>query len=235
MQSGGELVFHDWGQIEYSQAWQMQEKWFNEKVDLKFNGGQPQNDFILCEHFPVYTLGRHGKENNMLMTDEQLEQIGAKLFKIDRGGDITFHGLGQIVGYPIIDLEQFGLGLKAYIRILEEIIIRTIAEWGIVGQRLQGATGVWVNLNEPTKNSPDTLSLSIPRWTKICAIGVRASRYVTMHGFALNVNTDLRYFTYINPCGFTDKGVTSLKQLTGLEIDINKVKEVIKKYAKMML
>lgn len=225
MQNRVDLVFQDWGLVEYGEAWQRQETLFDEKIEKKIEGIRPENDFILCEHLPVYTLGRHGRSENMLVSEEQLSAIGAKLFFINRGGDITFHGPGQIVGYPIIDLEQFGLGLKAYIYNIEEVIIRTIAHWGISGYRLAGATGVWIDQKAPligTELSPN------PHWAKICAIGVRASRYVTMHGFALNVNTDLRYFNYINPCGFTDKGVTSLKQLTGKTVDMEEVKTVIK-------
>ena len=173
----------------------------------------------MCEHYPVYTLGRHGKAENMLLSAERLQTIGASLYRIDRGGDITFHGPGQVVGYPIIDLEQWHLGLKQYIWTIEEIIIRTVADYGIHGERSEGATGVWVK-KEGLISRNTVLE-------KICAIGVRASHYVTMHGFALNVNTDLRYFDYINPCGFTDRGVTSISRLIGQPVDIEDVKKKI--------
>ena len=154
-----------------------------------------------------------------MISDQQLRAIGATFVKIDRGGDITYHGPGQIVGYPIFDLESLNLGLKAYINRLEQLIIDVIALYGIKGDRLEGATGVWLD--------PDT-----PNARKIAAIGVRASRFVTMHGFALNVNTDLKYFSYINPCGFVDKGVTSMAEELGTEIDINEVKQQIFQHAK---
>ncbi len=201
-----QIQYIDWKTMPYAEAWEQQQTLFNNKIQAKMQGEKPSCDFILVEHLPVYTLGKHGKESNMLLSEEALRNIGAELYHIDRGGDITYHGPGQITGYPIFDLEQLGIGLKQYIFNIEEVIIRVIAEYGIVGERVAGATGVWVGNN------------------KICAIGVRASRYVTMHGFALNVNTDLRYFTYINPCGFTDKGVTSLQQELGREVPMEEVK-----------
>ncbi len=203
------INYIDWGIVPYVEAWKQQETLFNSKIQAKMQGAKPTCDFILVEHLPVYTLGKHGKASNMLLTAEALRGVGAELFHIDRGGDITYHGPGQITGYPIFDLEQLGIGLKQYIYTLEEMIIRVLAKYGIQGFRVEGATGVWVGNN------------------KICAIGVRASHYVTMHGFALNVNTDLGYFSYINPCGFTDKGVTSLQQELGREVPIEEVKKAL--------
>ncbi len=210
----GQIIdYVDWGTVPYAEAWERQEVLFNSKIQAKMQGETPSCDFILVEHLPVYTLGKHGKASNMLLSEEALKNIGAELFQIDRGGDITYHGPGQITGYPIFDLEQLGIGLKQYIYNIEETIIHVLADYGIQGGRIEGATGVWVQ---------GEASNVLPR--KICAIGVRASRYVTMHGFALNVNTDLRYFSYINPCGFTDKGVTSLQQELGHEVPIEEVK-----------
>lgn len=218
----------DWGLVDYLTAWQRQQQIFDSKVSRKLIHSRDaqndsiltlDNDFILCQHPHVYTLGRNGNLHNLLISDQQLRAIGATFVKIDRGGDITYHGPGQIVGYPIFDLESLNLGLKAYINRLEQLIIDVIALYGIKGDRHEGATGVWLD--------PDT-----PNARKIAAIGVRASRFVTMHGFALNVNTDLKYFSYINPCGFVDKGVTSMAEELGTEIDINKVKQQIFQHAK---
>ncbi len=203
----GQIQYIDWGVVHYAEAWERQQALFNDKIQAKMQGVKPSCDFILVEHLPVYTLGKHGKASNMLLSEEALQRVGAELYHIDRGGDITYHGPGQITVYPIFDIEQLGIGLKQYIYNIEEVIIRVLADYGIQGFRIDGATGVWVGNN------------------KICAIGVRASRYVTMHGFALNVNTDLRYFSYINPCGFTDKGVTSLQQELGHEVPIEEVKQ----------
>lgn len=169
---------------------------------------------LLVEHPPVYTLGKSGRAENLLVAKEALEAMGAQFFHIDRGGDITFHGPGQLVCYPILDLERIGLSLRAYVDALEEAVIRTVAGYGIAAGRMKGASGVWIE----EKGCP-------PR--KICAIGVRASRYVTMHGFALNVSTDLGWFARINPCGFTDRGVTSLACETGRETAMAAVKERI--------
>ena len=202
----------DWELIPYSEAWSRQTEWFDALVHAKQNGESYENRIIFCEHPHVYTLGRSGKENNMLLGEEQLKAIGATLYHIDRGGDITYHGPGQLVCYPILNLEEFGLGLKEYVHLLEEAVIRVCASYGVVAGRLEKATGVWLE--------GDT-----SRARKICAIGVRISHYVTMHGLALNVNTDLRYFSYIHPCGFIDKGVTSLQQELGRSIDMAEVKE----------
>lgn len=211
-----ELNITDCGVIEYAEAWDRQKILFERLLAAKAGDQNAINTAInvlmLCEHPHVYTLGKSGVADNMLIGDEFLTQIGAKYFKTDRGGDITYHGYGQLVGYPILELEQYGLQLKEYINRLEQTIIDTIAEYGIVGGRLDGATGVW--LDSDTSNA-----------RKIAAIGVKASRYVTMHGFALNVNTDLRYFSYINPCGFVDKGVTSIAKELGREVDFAEVKQ----------
>lgn len=197
--------------IEYSRAWDEQRALFDALSAAKKSSFAGDNYLLLCEHPHVYTLGRSGAESNMLVDDAFLKSIGATYFKTDRGGDITYHGYGQLVGYPILDLEAFRLGLKDYIDLLEESVIRTVADYGIVSGRLEGATGVWIEADTSCAR-------------KICAIGVKASRYVTMHGFALNVNTDLKYFSYINPCGFVDKGVTSIEKETGRKVDFGEVK-----------
>ena len=209
----GNIVTEDWGLIDYAEAWQRQESLFSQRLEQKAAGDVSALDrIILCEHPHVYTLGRSGKAANMLMTDEQLKRIGAAYYHIDRGGDITYHGPGQLVCYPILDLERYGLGLKEYIHLIEEAVIHVCSGYGIEAGRLEKATGVWLDAHGP-------------RARKICAIGVRSSRYVTMHGLALNVNTDLRYFSYINPCGFVDKGVTSIAKELGCEVLMVDVKQ----------
>lgn len=185
----------DCGIIEYGEAWDMQKQIFNSLIDKSSS----QNVLLYCEHPHVYTLGKSGHADNLLVSDEFLHSIDACYFKTDRGGDITYHGYGQLVGYPIINISDYNIGLRDYIDIVERSIISTISKFGIEGYRIEGATGVWVNERGTDK--------------KICAIGVKASRYITMHGFALNVNTDLTYFNYINPCGFTEKGVTSISKI----------------------
>lgn len=206
------LELSDWNLIPYAEAWTRQTEWFDALLEAKQAGKECVNRVVMCEHPHVYTLGRSGKESNMLLSAGQLERIGATLFHIDRGGDITYHGPGQLVCYPILNLEEFSLGLKEYVHLLEEAVIRLCASYGIAAGRLPKATGVWLE--------GDT-----PRARKICAIGVRSSRFVTMHGLALNVNTDLRYFSYIHPCGFVDKGVTSLQQELGRALPMTEVKE----------
>lgn len=201
-----------WGTIPYREAWSRQQELFDKLVHQRDSGETCENRLIFCEHPHVYTLGRHGKEANMLLREEQLKQIGAELFHIDRGGDITYHGPGQLVCYPILNLEDFRLGLKDYIHALEEAVIRVCASYGIESGRVAGATGVW--LDTGTKNE-----------RKICAIGVRSSHFITMHGLALNVNTDLRYFSYIHPCGFINKGVTSISRELGHEVAMDEVRE----------
>lgn len=210
-------TIEDWGIIAYADAWKRQTEWFDALVEAKRNQQPYTNKIVMCQHPPVYTLGRSGKEANMLMSEEQLERLGASLYHIDRGGDITFHGPGQLVCYPIVNLEDFGLGLKEYVHVLEEAVIAVCAHYGIEAGRVDKATGVWIDGDGP-------------RARKICAIGVRSSHYVTMHGLALNVNTDLRYFSYINPCGFVDKGVTSLQKELGREVDMDEVKKRLERY-----
>lgn len=222
------VVYKDIGLKDYKETWDYQVDIFTELVVSKKNGTDGEDwdnktlpgTLIFVEHPHVYTLGKSGTENNLLLDYTQLEKKGASFYRIDRGGDITYHGPGQIVGYPIFDLETLNTGLKDYIFKLEEAIIRTLREFGISGSRLERGTGVWI---EPGSKE---------RARKICAIGVRASRYITMHGFAFNVNTDLSWFNNINPCGFTDKGVTSLSKELGAEQDITLVKSVVKKYLK---
>ena len=185
---------------------------FNALLEAKAQGRTGENRLFFCEHQPVLTIGKSGKDTNLLIPEEQLVQRGISFYHINRGGDITYHGPGQITGYPVFDLDTWKLGLKQYIDRLEETIIRFLAIYGIKGERLAGATGVWIDPGVPRKAR------------KICAIGVKSSRFVTMHGFALNINTDLDYFSLINPCGFKDKGVTSLEKEMGMEQDFEEAK-----------
>jgi lipoyl(octanoyl) transferase len=170
---------------------------------------------LFCEHPHVYTLGKSGSESNLLLNQELLKEKGATFFRTNRGGDITYHGPGQIVGYPILNLEAFGIGIRKYIELLEEAVILLLEGYGIRTSRMEGASGAW-------------LDVGTPHVRKICAIGVRTSRFVTMHGFAFNINTDLDFFSYINPCGFVDKGVTSMEKESGGKQDIEKIKEELK-------
>lgn len=204
----------DLGQMEYDACRRLQQSLFDELLAAKAEptGAMPPQRLILVEHPPVYTLGKSGKEANLLVNTDYLESLGATFHQTDRGGDITFHGPGQIVGYPILDLEREGIGLRAYIEAVEQTVIDTLADYGIAAGRSEGAAGVWL---APHRGRP---------LRKICAIGVRSSRYVTMHGFALNVNTNLDWFELINPCGFTDRGVTSLAKELGREVSIEEVK-----------
>jgi lipoyl(octanoyl) transferase len=211
---------------DYKDTWNLQEIIFRKLIDNKVNsdlrGQQYENcdagTLIFVEHPHVYTLGKSGSENNLLIDYIQLQAKDAEFFKTDRGGDITYHGPGQLVGYPIFDLESIKIGLKEYINRIEEAIILTISDFGLKGSRLEGATGVWL---DPDKKG---------RTRKICAIGVKSSRFVTMHGFAFNINTDLTYFDYINPCGYTDKGVTSLEKELGGKQDFGEIKLLVKNY-----
>lgn len=209
--------------MDYKQAWDYQAVIFNKlieskKLQEKEDREELPGTLIFVEHPHVYTLGKSGSEQNLLLNSLQLRQKDASYYRIDRGGDITYHGPGQIVGYPIFDLEKINVSLKDYIHGLEEAIVRTVAEYGIAASRLDGSTGVWLDKEMPGKTR------------KICAIGVKASRYVTMHGFAFNVNTDLNYFRNINPCGITDKGVTSLEKELGTHQDIEEVKYKVKQH-----
>jgi len=213
------IVYRDLGEIEYGAAWDYQEELFNSLVahKRKQEGKELPEQFLLfCEHPHVYTLGKSGDEANLLIRSEFLKKINATYFKTNRGGDITYHGPGQIVGYPIVDLESLGIGLKLYVSTLEDAIIELLKQYEISATRMDGATGVWLDVDHPVKAR------------KICAIGVRSSRYITMHGFALNVNTNLDYFTYINPCGFETKGVTSMEKELGKALDFEQVKLELK-------
>ena len=218
------VLYQDIGLRDYKEAWEMQEKIFSRLIDNKLNeppgispvGNPACGTLLFVEHPHVYTLGQNGSEDNLLIDHIQLQTRDAKFYRTNRGGDITYHGPGQIVGYPIFDLEKINISLKEYIHRLEEAIIITVTHFGIPASRLDGATGVWLDTDKKGKAR------------KICAIGVRASRYVTMHGFAFNVNTDLTYFDYINPCGFTDKGVTSLERELGEKQDFEVVKLLVR-------
>jgi lipoyl(octanoyl) transferase len=212
------LFFQDLGIIPYRQAWDYQEKLYGEMMTKKLAGEKSfPGHLLFCEHPPVFTLGKSGSKENLLMTEEMLAQRGIEFYQINRGGDITFHGPGQIVGYPILDLEQLNLGIKGYIEKLEESVILVLKEFGITAGRLPGATGVWLDAEKPAAAR------------KICAIGVKAGRHITMHGFAFNVNTDLSYYQYINPCGFVDKGVTSMEKELGAKQDLEAVKDLLKR------
>ena len=202
----------DWGLIAYAEAYEKQKILFEAAIEQKTAHEPVQNTVIFCEHPHVITLGKHGLDTNLLFPEEILKEKQVELFRTDRGGDITYHGPGQLVGYPILDLESLHIGLKEYIYRMEEAIIRLLAEYNIKGEHLAGATGVWIDTDHPGKTR------------KICAIGVKSSRYVTMHGFALNVSTDLNYFNLINPCGFKDKGVTSMEKELNRKIDMEEVK-----------
>ena len=213
--SKGYVIFHNIGERDYNEAWAFQEELFDKVLTEKSAGIEnPTNHLIFCEHPHVYTLGKSGDEQNLLLNYIQLQAKHAQFYKINRGGDITYHGPGQLVGYPILSLNHLKIGLKEYIHILEEAIIRTIANYNIQGERLDGATGVWLDVASGRNTR------------KICAIGVRSSHWVTMHGFALNVNTDLSYFGHINPCGFTDKTVTSMEKELGKKLDFTEVSEI---------
>ena len=219
------IIYKDLGLTGFKEAWDYQKDLFNQILKIKKNNmelpvcDQRVNyDYLLfCEHPHVYTLGKSGSESNLLINPKLLKEKGAEFYKIDRGGDITYHGPGQIVGYPVIDLENYGIGLKNYIHNVEEVIIQTLKKYAIKAGRLRGAAGVWI---DPEDNK---------KARKICAIGVKSSRFVTMHGFAFNVNTNLDYYNYINPCGFIDKGVTSLRKELNREVEIPEVKEYLKK------
>ena len=222
------VKFKDLGIIDYKTAWDLQEKLLQENVVLKsaarkrdtpleVNEVATQHHFLLCEHNPVYTLGKSGDISNILITELEMFEKGIQFFKTNRGGDITFHGPQQIVGYPILDLEKIYTDIGRYLRSLEEVIILTLADYGIDSGRSSGETGVWIDAGISGRER------------KICAIGVRCSRWVTMHGFALNVNTDLQYFSNIIPCGIKDKQVTSMEIELGTRIDLKEVKENIKK------
>lgn len=207
------FTYQDLGRIAYSEALACQTEAFNALLKAKSEKHPGRNFLYFCEHTPVLTLGKSGKDSNLLIPESLLKARGVEFYHTNRGGDITYHGPGQITGYPVFDLEDWRMGLRQYIYTLEEIIIRFLSLYEIKGERLSGATGVWIEPDVPG------------RARKICAIGVKSSRYVTMHGFALNINTDLSYFSLINPCGFTDKGVTSLAVEKGERQDLVEAKE----------
>ena len=213
-----EILVKDLGVLSYDKSWEYQKRIFDNIVSQKINNRtlkkkiKTENYLLIVEHKPIYTIGKSGEISNLLLDDQELKLKGIDFREINRGGDITFHGLGQIVGYPILDLDNFFTDIGLYLRTLEEVIISTISFYGIKGFRIDGETGVWV------KDESNSLK-------KICAFGIKASRWVTMHGFALNVNTDLTYFDNIVPCGISDKGVTSLQEILNQKIAIKTVKE----------
>lgn len=225
-----QVIFEDLGIINYKAAWDYQEELVKKNVDIKIEVRkmsneqaasspelQTKNHLLFCEHPAVYTLGKSGHIENVLLSEDQMEEKEIEFFRTNRGGDITFHGLQQVVGYPILDLENFYTDIGKYLRSLEEVIILTIAEYGIEGERSKGETGVWI---EPG---------SIGKERKICAMGIRCTRWITMHGFALNVNTDLSYFNNIIPCGIVNKQVTSIEKELGRKVNFEEVKEKIRK------
>lgn len=217
------LIILDEGIKDYGEMLAKQRGIFSVMVEKKKLGLPIEEEYIfLVQHNPVVTLGKHAKENNVLFSEEMLHERGVEVFHIERGGDVTYHGPGQLVAYPIIDLEIHHLGVKDYVNLLEETVIRTIAEFGVKGERVPGASGVWIDAGTPFER-------------KICALGVKCSRFITMHGLALNVNTDLSGFSLINPCGFTDKGVTSLARETGGICEMKNVKEKFKVHFQALL
>ena len=240
-----QIIFRDLGLMEYQAAWDYQEQLLQENLrkksapdsyrdgsrlpiaigtaDIRQQTESTSNSplatchyLLFVEHPPVYTLGKSGNKENVLLGEEELKEKNIQFFHTNRGGDITFHGAGQIVGYPILDLEKFTTDIGKYLRNIEEVIIQTLAEYNITGERSAGETGVWIDTGKPGKER------------KICAIGVRCSRWITMHGFAFNVNTDLSYFNHIIPCGISDKQVTSLEMELGRKIKMEEVKEKVK-------
>jgi lipoyl(octanoyl) transferase len=218
-----EITIEDLGKKAYAATWELQEVRFQELLQIKIQNRRENteiptpNYLLFVEHPHVYTLGKSGKIEHLLKTESELEALGATFFKINRGGDITYHGPGQIVGYPILDLENFFTDIHQYLRLLEEMVILTLKEYGIESERSEGETGVW-------------LDVGTAKARKICAMGVRASRWVTMHGFAFNVNTDMDYFGYIVPCGIQDKAVTSMEKELGRKVDLDEVKAQLLKH-----
>jgi len=222
-----QVHFEDWGMINYKSAWDLQETILQKNVAIKTNWRNQNTNkpistlptthhLIFCEHEHVYTLGKSGDIGNVLLSENELDQQNIQFFKTNRGGDITYHGKGQLVGYPILDLEKFKTDIGLYLRNIEEVIILSIKEFGIIGQRSIGETGVWIDADIPGKER------------KICAMGVRCSRWITMHGFALNVNTDLNYFSNIIPCGIQGKNVTSVEKEINHKVDPEEMKNIVK-------
>ena len=222
------VVVQDLGYKDYKETWDYQEELFKEILDIKIRNRREDaglltpNYLLFVEHPHVYTLGKSGDISNLLATEEELTSRGAKFYRINRGGDITYHGPGQIVGYPILDLDNFFTDIHKYLRLLEEMVILTLADYGIKGERSDGETGVWLDAGTPLAR-------------KICALGVRSSRWVTMHGFALNINTDLSYFDHMIPCGIKDKAVTSLnRELGHSEIDMVDVRQKLTRHFEVL-
>jgi lipoyl(octanoyl) transferase len=215
-----EIYFKDLGLRSYKEVWDLQEVLLKQNVERKITDEGREttiNHLLFVEHHPVYTLGKSGKEEHVLINEETLKQKGIEYFHINRGGDITFHGPQQLVGYPILDLDKFKTDLGWYLRSLEQVMIDTMAEYDVNGDRSKGETGVWIDVGVKGKER------------KICAMGIKCSRWITMHGFAFNVNTDLSYFDFIIPCGIQNKQVTSLQKELGCEVDMNEFKEKVKR------
>lgn len=216
------VIFQSLGLMDYKEAWDYQEKLFKDTIDKKIRirngeeGLETENYLLFCEHPHVYTLGKSGDISHLLLDDKQLDEHHAKFYKINRGGDITYHGPGQLVGYPILDLDHFFPDIHKYMRYLEESVIQTLKEYGIESGRVDGMTGVWIDGDKSSAR-------------KICAMGVKSSRWVTMHGIGFNINSDLSYFSHIVPCGIQDKAVTSVKLELGREVDMEEISEVLKR------
>jgi len=215
-----EVTIINLGLVDYKKAWDIQEKYFKQAIDRKIairNGEilpPPSNYLILCEHPNVYTIGKSGKEENLLLSSEEVKSKEASFYKINRGGDITYHGPGQLVVYPILDLDQFFTDIHKYMRFLEQAVINTLLKFGIQSSRIDGMTGVWIDS-------------ALPSARKICAMGVKSSRWVTMHGIGFNINTNLDFFSHIVPCGIDDKAVTSMQKELGIEVDMQEVENTI--------
>jgi len=225
------VFFEDLGIQSYQPSWDYQEELLQKNTQIKWEARQNEQDvknsstehrLLLVEHNPVFTLGKSGKREHVLVSEEQLKNLGIEFFHINRGGDVTYHGLQQIVGYPILDLDKFKTDLGWYLRSLEQVIIEVIAEYGLKGERSEGETGVWLEPNDPFMAR------------KICAMGIKCSRWITMHGFALNVNTDLSHFEFIVPCGIQGKTVTSLEKELGYKVNYEEVKEKVKKHFQLI-
>ncbi len=221
-----EVEFQHLGLIDYQEAWDFQEQLFRKVIEVKLsnrkrNNPVPTPNYLLfCEHNHVFTIGKSGKSEHLLLDQQGLTQNQVKFYQINRGGDITYHGPGQIVGYPILDLDNFFTDIHRYLRTLEEAVIKTLADYEIEAGRIEGLTGVWLD-HRPNPGA-------MPR--KICALGVKASRWVTMHGFALNINTDLSYFNHIVPCGIEDKAVTSMAKELDIKLDLNEVSQCLRNH-----
>ena len=214
-----QVLYSDLGLLEYQQAWDLQENILQQSIAQKAQGLVPAHHLLFVEHPPVYTLGKSGKREHVLIDEQEMQERQIAFFQTNRGGDITYHGPGQLVGYPIFDLEQFYRDIGRYLRELEQVIILTLQDYGLKGERSSGETGVWLDPGIPG------------RARKICAMGVRCSRWITMHGFALNISNDLSYFNHIFPCGIPDKSVTSLQNELGTTLTVKEVKEnVLQKF-----